>query len=165
MRGTWRTARAVRGAVEGVPTGAREQGAGVVPEWPAGDGQVARRERANQRRPSGLVWQGGPGGPGALQHLRPARGGAVGETTMHMYLHCPLHCAPLVRLLQAVGAWRVAHASDAFTGEPALVPSRLEALRWVERRGDAVALPAHSTACLPKSYQQALLKEGCMRED
>jgi hypothetical protein len=50
---------------------------------------------------------------------------------MHMYLHCPLHCAPRVRLLQAVDAWRVAQTSDAFTGEPALVPSRLEALRWV----------------------------------
>jgi hypothetical protein len=50
---------------------------------------------------------------------------------MHMYLHCPLHRAPRVRLLQAVGAWREAQASDAFTGEPALALSRLEALRWV----------------------------------
>jgi hypothetical protein len=49
---------------------------------------------------------------------------------MHMYLHCPLHHAPRVRLLQAVDAWRQAQASDAFTGEPALAPSRLEALRW-----------------------------------
>jgi hypothetical protein len=36
-----------------------------------------------------------------------------------------------VRLLQAVDAWREVQASDAFTGEPALAPSRLEALRWV----------------------------------
>jgi hypothetical protein len=36
-----------------------------------------------------------------------------------------------VRLLQAVDAWREAQASDAFTEDPALLPSRLEALRWV----------------------------------
>jgi hypothetical protein len=40
--------------------------------WPAGAGQVARA-CANQRRAGGLVWQGRPGWPGALQHLH--RGG------------------------------------------------------------------------------------------
>jgi hypothetical protein len=47
------------------------------------------------------------------------------------YLHCPLHCVPRARLLQVVDAWRAAQAADALTGEPAVAPSRLEALRWV----------------------------------
>jgi hypothetical protein len=52
---------------------------------------------------------------------------------MHMYLHCPLHCAPRVRRYsrRSTRGGRVAQASDALTGEPALAPSRLEALRWV----------------------------------
>jgi hypothetical protein len=34
-----------------------------------------------------------------------------------MYLHCPLHCAHRVQLLQAVDAWRVVQAPDALTGD------------------------------------------------
>jgi hypothetical protein len=106
-RSAWRGRCGRRGAPRGVaraPAGIRGQGApGVVPEWPADDGQVAR-ERANQRRrrPCGCaVWQGGPGGPGA--HCSTCAGTA--ETTMYTYLHYPLHCAPRVRFLQAVDAW------------------------------------------------------------
>jgi hypothetical protein len=81
------------------------------------------------RTNGGLAGSYGRVGPAGRAHCSTCAG--VVETTMHMYLHCPLHHAPRVRLLQAVDAWRQAQASDAFTGEPALAPSRLEALRWV----------------------------------
>jgi hypothetical protein len=107
-------------------------------KWAAGAGQVARA-CAYQWRAGGLVWQGRPGWPGALQHLLHGwQGTGAVETTMHMYLHCPLHHAPRVRLLQAVDAWWQAQASDAFTGEPSLAPSRLEALRWVQHSDSAL---------------------------
>jgi hypothetical protein len=84
----------------------------------------------NARTNSGLAGSYGRVGPAGRAHCSTCAGAV--ETTMHTYLHCPLHCAPRVRLLQAVGAGRVAQALDAFTGEPALMPSRLEALRWVQ---------------------------------
>jgi hypothetical protein len=87
------------------------------------------RWHVNARANGGLAGSYGRVGPAGRAHCITCAGAV--ETTMHMYLHCPLHCAPRVRLLQAVDAWRVARASDALAGEPALVPSWLEALRWV----------------------------------
>ena len=87
------------------------------------------RWHVHARTNGGLAGSYGRVGPAGRAHCSTCTGAV--ETTMHMYLHCPLHHAPRVRLLQAVDAWRQAQASDAFTGEPAPAPSRLGALRWV----------------------------------
>jgi hypothetical protein len=61
----------------------------------------------------------------------PSPGGLNPVAICTCTVRCTAHRPARVQLLQAVDAWRVAQASDAFTGEPALAPSRLEALRWV----------------------------------
>jgi hypothetical protein len=93
--------------------------------WYLGGTPAMDRWHARARTNGGLAGSHGRVGPdGRAPHCSTCAGAV--ETTIHMYLHCPLHCTPRVRLLQAVHAGREAQASDAFTGEPALAPSRLE---------------------------------------
>jgi hypothetical protein len=84
----------------------------MVPEWPAG--VLARwhvSARTNGEWGSGGVIRQGLG----PAHCSCSTCAGVVDTTMHAYLHCPLHRAPRACLLQAVDAWRAGvQATDAF---------------------------------------------------
>jgi hypothetical protein len=91
-RGVLREASYLRAFMEG----------GRARAWDLSGPPALARWHVQARTNGGLAGSCGRVGPAGRAHCSTCTGAV--ETTMHMYLHCPLHHAPRVRLLQAVDA-------------------------------------------------------------